>query len=169
MSISKNVLALILILGFFTSCQDDDANNEMEVELNFNCETNDSTINEAEQSLIAECTENNLSSKSEMENALLGEWELIAHGCSIFSEDPQPCINLTFSNDELILVFKDEFQEQTDTFSWEVIEINSSPILEITPSTSLLPIRSICNEYIHGFNLGLTGTSAKEYLYQKVE
>lgn len=164
MSNLKYLVSLITILIFLLSCGKKD-DEEAGI--------NDGLISEMEEKIMADCSENELSSKNEIENNLIGEWQLIGHGNSIFDEEPQPSINLTISNDDLIFEFKNDNVEILDTLSWEIEEINSPAgqffRFNTAPVRSELLVTQFCEKYMYGQTSPLNADPARMYLYEKVE
>lgn len=155
----KKLRILIAMLIFFASCE------------KINISQNDGLIDEGETRLMEECRANPFSSKSEVEAHFIGEWELIGHGNSVFGDEPEPDINLTISDEHIIIEYSDEYEEKVDTASWEIKEMNSpagqSFWLETTPTISTLPIQYFCEDYMYGQTFSINATIGRMYLYKK--
>ena len=155
MNNSKHLIILISIFTFLTSCQKADG-----------------LIDNKEERLMEECSEQPFSSKSALEENLIGEWKLVGYGNSVFEDEPQPDINLTISDTEIIFKFSDEDEELEDVISWEVDEINSPSgqffRLNTTPARSELTLYQFCEKYMYGETSSINSTVARMYLYKKV-
>ena len=166
MSNLKYLASFIFILISLISCIESDNNNDLELN------NNDGIIDEAERAIITECSENRFTSKSEIENNLIGEWELIGHGNSIFQDEREPRIELTISNDDLIIEYQDEHIDWIDTITWEVEEHNTATgqyfSLETEPEISQLTIYNFCENYMYLEISPIVADPAMMYLYQKV-
>ena len=157
----NNLLSLMVILLLLTSCENVDVNS-----------LNDGLIDEAERAIMDECSSNHLTLKSDIENNLIGEWELIGHGNSTALDESEPKIYLTISNDEIVIEYEDEDENWTDTVSWVVEEVNTSAgqffRLETTPYHFEILISNFCENYMYLEVASVRVESTKMYLYEKV-
>ena len=64
-------------------------------------------IDVTEQSLISQCNQSLLTTKSEIENNLIGEWELIGYGNGWSPTISKPCISIKISQNNLLIDFAD--------------------------------------------------------------
>ena len=131
----------------------------------------DGLIDDTERMIMNECMENSLSSKSSIENNLIGEWELIGHGEGWNPDKSQPCGYIIISEDELIFEFRNEYIDITSTHQWHIEEVSSNGNLsfkfKILPeSTEGLSISRFCDNYMYG---DATPRDGNMYLYKKVD
>ena len=179
---------VVILIPFFTlsilSCNKDNDPNMMQekdeqtIMQSYDCtfeqndENMDGLIDDNERAIMNECRENAFTSKVEIENNLIGEWELIGHGEGWVPRISQPCGYLTISMDELVFEFTNAWIDTITTHSWTIKEtesVNDSKIfnLETTPKTTfILPINEFCPEYMFG-NI-TTIIDGNLYLYKKV-
>ena len=82
MKSTKALFSLFIIFSILTACSKKDTTPSAAFDCEFvqNDRDMDGLIDESERNLMEECRTNQLSSKAEIENNLIGEWELIGHG-----------------------------------------------------------------------------------------
>lgn len=136
-----------------------------------NDEDRDGLIDDTERALLTECSENLLTSKTDIEKNLLGEWELIGHGEGWFPTPSQPCGHLTISPDQLIWKWQTIDLDTVATFSWEIEEFTQGSTkhfrLMTTPSQGEgLFMSQFCQNYMYD---DATPVDGNMYLYEKVE
>ena len=163
----KKLVPLLFLLTVLMSCNEDDINRH-------DCVfgQNDESLDAAEENAIMkECYESRLTSKSDIENNLIGKWELIGHGESWGNSNPKPCSYITIINNKLLLFqFKNERMDTATIHSWEVRERGVSGhsfYLFITPAPpySIYP-KIFCNSYMYEDDRPVDGYM---HLYKKVE
>ena len=130
----------------------------------------DGLIDATERALMDECSENAFTSKGEIEDNLIGEWELAGHGgwCGVSS---QPCAYITITADELTFEYKDAVTDTITTYSWELEERNWNGRTLFSLNT--LPeveekifMTNFCSNYMY---IDLTSIDGNMYLYGKVK
>lgn len=172
MKYSKFILIAMLI--FFASCEDTILSNQNDCVFEEN-NNMDGLIDDIERAIMDDCRDNAFTSKSEIENNLIGEWKLIGHGEGWISTVSQPCAYITVLEDALTFEYEHRiggtYYLDTLTFhSWEIEEVNWSGgqyfRLNATPYTSGLFINQFCNDYMYGDG---TSSDGNMYLYEKVE
>ena len=136
-----------------------------------NDEDMDGLIDATERSIMEQCANNALLTKSEIEDNLIGEWELIGHGEGWVSKISQPCGHLTITADDLTLEFENAFVDTVTMHSWEIEELNwgtsSFYSLKASPDNAPgLSISQFCSTYMYGDG---TPRDGNMYLYEKVE
>lgn len=131
----------------------------------------DGLIDDSERMIMNECMENTLSSKSSIENNLIGEWELIGHGEGWIKSNSQPCGYMIISEDELTFEFRNEHIDIVSTHQWEIEEVNSSGSLSFKFNILPEPIEGLsigqfCDKYMYG---DATPRDGNMYLYAKID
>ena len=172
------LLIAVIMLTFCVSCIKDDVIEECQEEAistpyvcTFvqNDSDMDGWIDDTERSIMDDCFQNSLNSKTEIENNLIGEWELVGHGQGWFPQVSQPCGYLTFTADELTFDFNDGHIDTITTHTWELEEVNwpSGPKFKLTISDQIFAmfINQFCFDYMYGDETPVDGNM---YLYQKV-
>ncbi len=165
---------VLIMLMLYTSCKKETTPNTAGT---YDCtfEQNDTSmdgiIDETEQSIMQDCYQNRLLTKSEIEANLVGEWELVGHGEGWVSTVSQPCGYMTITEDNLRFEFRDGSVDELQNYSWEVEETNSSNgvrhILTTTPDPMYgLVMNTFCANYMY---VNATPRDGNMYLYQKVE
>lgn len=167
-------IAFILILNIilFEACKKE---NSLKVDNTNDCffeqidDNVDGFIDETERATMNECSSNLLTSKSEIERNLIGEWKLVGHAEGWLPTISQPCAYLTFSKEELIFEFKNAETDTVTTHSWEIEAINSTGDfrLNILPEyVEGLFVTQFCTNFMYG---DATPSDGNMYLYEKVE
>ena len=161
-------IAFISILFLTFSCNifsDNDPNMEDPEE-----EITDGEIDDNERMIMLECHENRFTTKSEVEENLIGEWEIIGHGAGWSINEPQPSGFLTITEDELFFEFKINTTEFIDTAQWEIVDTvhlgEDVFLLETTPELHKASSMVIfCENYMYRNDVPFDGHM---YLYEKV-
>lgn len=132
-----------------------------------NDEDMEGLIDDTERELMVTCNDNKLTSKSEIEANLIGEWELVGHGEGWVPRLSQPCSYITITEEELILQFENGYLDTLTTHTWEITAHNTGNFsLEFTPNDNAgIFINVFCEDYMYGDGTPLDGNM---YLYQKV-
>ena len=130
----------------------------------------DGLIDENERTLMDECRANAFTSKTEIENNLIGEWELIGYGDGWFPFTSQPCAYLTFTEQELKFEIENFFLDTTFLLNWEIETLDTTGTfyrLKTSEPTKVgLFIGTFCESYMFG---DATARDGHMHLYQKVE
>ena len=159
MNISKTIYIFLILLPFLFACQEEAVES-------------DGVIDDTERAIMTECSANLLTSKIDIEQNLIGEWQLIGHGTTLFQTFPQPNIYLTISEDELIFDYKNTNTTRLDTISWEIEEYNSSAgqsfLMNVTPNYTELVLFQFCENYMFGETSSIND-GGNMYLYEKVK
>lgn len=171
----KPLLFILLVLIISISCNDNNDNEmeieEMEMESN-DCvfeqidDNEDGWIDSTEQAIMNECFENRFMTGQQIEDNLIGEWDLVGHGEGWLPKFSQPCANITFTSNSLIFDYEDEFTDTITTHQWVIKESNNGAyFLEVEPSSYLLTFGTFCEDY---FFFNSTPFDGNMYLYQKI-
>lgn len=160
MNSSKIIIILIAILSFLASCEEENLSQ-------------DGLIDNEEMELMEACSDNLFTSKSEVEEHLIGTWNLIGYGNSADADRPHPSIHLTINETDLTIDYSDEDEEWTETVSWE-IEETSTPAgqffsLKTTPVQYMVKIQHFCKNYMYGIIASVRVDQELMFLYEKVE
>lgn len=131
----------------------------------------DGVIDDNERKIMKECLENPLSSKSSIENNLIGEWELIGHGEGWIPTISQPCGYIRISEDELIYEFRNDRTDIVSVHQWNIQELNSNGSVSfkfnIIPKPTVgLSMSQFCDKYMYG---DATPRDGNMYLYAKID
>jgi len=168
-------LILAIALTLFMSCNKEDTpvdpgNHSCSFEQND--EDMDGIIDATERAIMDECLDNAFTSKSEIEDNLIGEWELIGHGEGWVPTTSQPCAYLTIAADELTFEFENAFIDTTIVDAWEVEKVDWTGGTYYTLKTLSdsyvegLLMTEFCSTYMYS---DATPRDGNMYLYRKVE
>jgi hypothetical protein len=163
-------LATFLLYGILVSC-DDKPNGNHDCEFVQDDSTKDGLIDDTERIIMDDCIKNALTSKSKIENNLIGEWKLVGHGEGWLANKSQPCGYITISSTTLISEFKNKYTDTITTHQWEVIEsmVNGKTYFKLKANPELgegLHFNQFCRNYIFGDD---TPSDGNMYLYEKVK
>ena len=167
-------LILVVALTLFMSCDKEDTfvdPGSHSCVFEQNDEDMDGLIDATERSIMDQCSENAFTSKSEIEDNLIGEWELIGHGEGWIPTKSQPCAYVTITADELTFEYESAGTDTTTMHSWEIEEVNGSGGTFFRLNTfpeyvEGLLITQFCLTYMYGNAMPSDGNM---YLYQKVK
>lgn len=163
---------LLQILIISVSCNNDDNLNANGGGCVFeqNDENMDGLLDEFEESIIDITRANAFTSKTEIENNLIGEWELIGHVEGWTPKISQPCAYITITTDELLFEYQNAHRDTVTNHPWEIEEFN-------TPSTQIFSLK-VVPERVEGLNINefspnymfgnLNVIDGNIYIYQKV-
>ena len=178
---NKAKLKLVLLAIFipsliFLSCKKDkmeegNTNNTSNYDCEFfqNDSDMDGLIDDNERAIMEDCYDNRYFSKSEIEENIIGEWELIGHGEGWDPSMSQPCGYLTVTEEEIVLQYEDSNSDTTTIHTWEIVSAPSgifTLIADPLPALSPLKIYVFCEEYMYG---DATPGDGNMYLFQKVK
>lgn len=174
-----SIFAILIILSLTLSCDRDDEANLPEgatdglqdcmfEQINENM---DGFIDDNERTIMNECRESKITSKSELEDNLIGTWDIIGFGHGWVWSVSQPCSSISITEDNLTFKFSNDFLDTTIISGWEVTEVSTSSG-EIVAEFSIeegLPwffINTVCSQYMFG---DATPSDGNMHLYEKVE
>lgn len=166
------LLSVLFVFGLFilTSCNEDAATiiEDYNCEFIQNDDDMDGQIDDVEQALMQECSDNKYTSKDDIEDNLVGEWKLIGHGQGWSYTPSQPCAYLVITEDELTFKFENAQIDTMTIHTWEIIEnSNNSFHLNLTPFAEIeLAIDVFSEDYMYFNDTPLDGNM---YLYEKVK
>lgn len=134
--------------------------------------SDDGDITEDERALMTECDQNSLISQAEIENNLIGEWELVGFGYGgVGSNVPCPRISMLFSSDKVTTISDGE----VSTSDWKIEEVQTANGTFCCYSLVLFPqlinngfaldINTFCQQYMYADEYGRHGNM---YLFEKV-
>ena len=171
----KIITFLFIAITLLASCT---KNQDKEIiQRNFDCvfEQNDDNldgiIDDAERKTMNDCIQNSLSSKSDIESNLIGEWELTGHGEGWVTKVSKPCGYIVISQDELIFEFQNAYIDTISTHQWEIEEVNWNGVQSFklkvhSGNLEGMNINQFCENYMFGDATPLDGNM---YLYTKVQ
>ena len=133
----------------------------------------DGLVDSTELALMTECSANAFTSKNEIEENLIGEWELIGHGEGWIPIKSQPCAYITIRAEELTFKF-DASSANTGTttvHSWEIEEVNAPGgiffrLITLPDYVEGLYMTQFSSTYMYGNAMPSDGNM---YLYRKVK
>jgi len=134
-----------------------------------NSEANDGFISEIEYTIMDECYDNRLTSKSEIEQNLIGGWELIGYGTFWNPNVTMPCVHLEITENEIINTIRNKTLDTTFIYTWQIKEYNHSNRnyfkLETEPN-HLSQTYVFCSDYMF---YNLVPADLSMYLFQKMK
>ena len=165
MKILNFTLLLVATLTILTSCKKEEIPVDIGCHFEQNDKNQDGVLDATEKAMLKECIKNKFTSKSEIENNLIGEWKLVGFGGL---SNTQPCVYITITADELTFEYKNTYRDTTTIHSWEVEEINTTSFRLITFSDYIeeLSISKFSSIYMFK-SPSIVGGST--YIYQKVK
>lgn len=152
-----------------TSCLDD-----RDLDTDHDCtfvqidENMDGMLSEQEELIIERCSENAFSSRQEIVDNLLGQWELAGYVNGSQSSVSQPCVYLKFNMDELIFFYNDGEINEVTRHDWQIIENLNSGFFSLgvdTDNIGALEMTCFSQDFMFGNSMVLDGNT---YIYQKV-
>lgn len=171
MGFNFNVLIFALIMTVFFSCNDDEMewspNSSHDCEFVENLDSTDGLLDDTERDIISNCSENAITTRSEIATNLLGEWELVGFSDGWQSNTTQPCGYITIMDSELVFEFHSEYLDTISFYNWEI----ENNWLKVTPEDRHLSMTLFCEEYMHGSfsEFGVVTFDVDEYIYKKVK
>ncbi len=131
-------------------------------------ENMDGLIDPTERTIMQLCRDNLLVTKREVEENLIGEWELVGFGTGWFSTLSQPCGFIEISENDLTFHFTDSQIDTVVTSQWAILEFNGQAQFQLETDVNLYSINFInqfCRDYMF---VDATPSDGNMYLYEKV-
>lgn len=163
---------LILISLLLTASCGDDPEESTHV---YNCvfdstdKSDNGVIDDEERAIMNDCRNQSLFSKNDIEENLIGAWELIGHGEGWFVSVPEPCGYLMISEDELRLEFTSAYRDTVSFHEWMIEEVingsGSNFHLRVEPVAHEVAMTVFCESFMYVNNTPVDGNM---YLYEKV-
>ena len=184
MKISIYLLSFLIFFSLLISCLsfEGSANEEFDWEQTNereDCEfvqideNADGVIDSTEQAIMSSCYDNAFQTVAEIEENLIGEWELVGYGDWWGWFKSNPCSYIVIEKDELLYQFTDEKYDTLITFQWDIEKKeNSLPgiiFFELVLEPEIWPrpeMRTFCKEYMYYDYTPLDGDM---HLYEKVK
>ncbi len=162
---------LFVMIALAVSCGDDN-----ETTVSDNCvfeqidENMDGLIDPTERTIMQLCRSNLLNTKREVEENLIGEWELVGFGTGWIGTLSQPCGSIEISERDLTYHFTNSRIDTVVTSQWEIseFEFNGQNLFQLKTEINLFSIKFInqfCGDYMFG---DATPSDGNMYLYEKV-
>lgn len=131
----------------------------------------DGMIDPTERMIMDECAASTLVTKDQIEQNLIGEWQLVGHGTGWLSGESQPCGYIKIVDNELTFRFESSYIDTTVLLLWELETLprGTEPYfrLKVTPDVfDGLYIDHFCEDYMFGDGTPFDGNM---YLYEKVK
>lgn len=169
--LSVSFLSLFLFVGLISCDKPLEENKSLGNDCTFEQidEDMDGLIDDNERSIMDDCMANELTSVSEIEQNLIGEWQLVGHGEGWVPLVSQPCAYITITEESLVLDFKNSTVDTVTTHTWEIEQDALGSLyfyLQTSDSKAALFINQFCDEYMYGDATPLDGNM---HLYQKVK
>ena len=133
MKFSNAIFSFFIIILILSACSKKNTSPRSSNNCEFvqNAADMDGLIDENERNLMDECRMNAFTTKGEIENNLIGEWELIGHGEGWIPSISQPCAYLTFTEEELTFEFQNNNIDTTYQLTWEVETLDTLSLIHI--------------------------------------
>lgn len=172
MKFLTNLCILIFSLSIITSCNKEEyLNGEYDCTFEEIDDNRDGEYDDTEIAIVDECRDNAFTSKVEIENNLIGEWQLVGYIAGWIPTHSQPCSRIIISEEELILEYTDAYTDAVTTYSWEIRETNAAGnqqfSLITTPYSTTAAMGLFCDNYM--YSSVAAPDDADLYIYQKVE
>ena len=169
-SITFQILLLTIVISISSCSDDSDPSNTNDCVFEQNDDDLDGIIDETERSLMEECAKNAFISNSDIEDNLIGEWELIGHGEGWLPTISQPCGYVTFAKSAYSMELHNGLIDTSISGSWfiESIENTSGTSFVLKTDSQFSPLTGakFCPKY---FYADATPRDGNMYLYEKVE
>ena len=174
MQLLKSSFSILIVLILFSACSKTDTNPGA---IPYDCEfvqndgDRDGIIDEDERAKMEECAANVFNSKEEIENNLIGEWELIGHGEGWIPTTSKPCGYITISEKELTFEYHDANIDTTYQLEWIIEEVQFSrgsyfKLNIISGNPIGLQVSRFCKKYMYS---DATPSDGNMYLFEKVK
>jgi len=125
-------------------------------------------FNEFEATTIEECNANQLTSKEDIEQNLIGEWELVGQASGWAIPVNMPCAHIKIEKEELVFTFKNAQIDTVTKHTWKIEEDTrfNEKVYQLTvePLTYGLEIHSFCSNFMYYDYIPLDGDMV---LYEK--
>jgi hypothetical protein len=177
MKLVKALLILISIFSLLLACNKDKIQIQMQNSCDFvqNEDNLDGLLDEEEEALVVECIEDRLNSIEDIEDNLIGEWELIGYSDHRNPSYSQPCAYIVITQNTLTFEFENAEKDTIASYSWAVQEgiwpgglVLEFFIIQLSTSDRVegLEMTHFCTNYMYGNH---TPSSRGDfYLYRKV-
>ena len=148
-----------------------DCNVDYECTFVQNADDQDGRVDDEERAVMEYCSSYGFTTKEEIEENLIGEWELVGYGHGWTADVTMPCSFIEINDDELILDYENSNLDTTLISSWEVVEEMTSNggkrfSFAIGDFFGSFDINQFCNEYMYG---DYTSGDGNMYMYKKRE
>ena len=153
---NKLILAVSILIFILASCE---RNSD---------EISDDTV----QSLISECDQKLFTTKLEIENNLIGDWELVGYEDGWSTTRPNPQILIMITGEKLTIDFESSTLNSITEHEWEISEVEQTNgqkyfKLDFDPKHAAnIGIGSFCEIYMYGDAIARDGNM---YLFEKIK
>jgi hypothetical protein len=124
-------------------------------------------VSQEEENIRTDCSNNLLSSKSEITQNLIGEWKLVGYGAGWIPSTSMPCSEFSFSPSNLVVHYHDSWIDTTINYTWTVEEDQNSGHFFLDTEPSLITgfqINNFCKDFMYFDYMPLDGNM---HIYQK--
>lgn len=132
-----------------------------------NDEAMEGLVDSVERELMRECSENSFTTTKEIEENLIGIWNLIGHGYPWVPHLSKPCAQLRITEHYINYQYEDNFVDTTSVHEWEITvsEIGTFS-LKISPKIDHgLKVTIFSEKYMYYNDIKADGNM---YLFEKV-
>lgn len=134
-------------------------------------ENEDGYIDDSERAIMNSCDDNSFETLAELEENLIGEWELVGYGNWWGWYKSNPCSYIVVEKDELLFQYSNEHIDTIITFKWHIDEHESfgTKKFELILEPEIWPrptIRHFCLDYMYDDTTPFDGVM---HLYHKVK
>jgi len=164
------IVAIAVLSLMIISCADDESYS-YDCEYKENKLGKEGLVDDTELAFIKECNENAFKSKEEIENNLIGEWELIGFGSGWQESASQPCIYIKFAENEMLIDITNADGNKVINNSWfidEIVTTAEQPVFRLNTSPDFIH-EAIITRFSEKFMY--SDSSARDgnmYLYEKM-
>ncbi|MEZ4951351.1 MAG: hypothetical protein R2879_15090 [Saprospiraceae bacterium] len=109
-------------------------------------------VSTEESEIRTECSNNLLTSKSEITQNLIGEWKLVGYGAGWVPSTSMPCSEFTFTASNLVVNFHNSWVDTTINYTWSVEEDQNTGHFYLDTEPSLITgfqINNFCKEFMY--------------------
>ena len=154
----------------FSACQDDDDMNQPTIDVCTFVQNDadmDGEIDATERQIMESCLAEQLTDAEAVKNNLIGQWRLVGYGNSWQPTASQPCAQLTFTLNHLIVDFEDGTTDAASTHSWSIAEQGNGQFrIQADPEVVAGELPTVfCSDYIY---VNSTPVDGNVYIYEKV-
>lgn len=176
------LISLFVFPILLLSCLDFDGDltegiDFVEIEERENCEfvqiddNEDGVIDSTELEIMYSCYENAFQTVAEIEENLIGEWELVGYGDWWGWFKSNPCSYIVIEKDELLYQFTNEQFDTLITFQWHIEErgLPGIKLFQLVLEPEIWPrpaMRTFCSDYMYFDDTPVDGSMN---LYEKVK
>ncbi len=167
LKLSKVLMITATFLLISCDKNDDTSTDNYDCTFVQNDEAKDGLIDENEKQIMLDCIDSAIESKTQLEENIIGAWELVGFGHGWIGSISQPCSLLEFEEDgTLTLQYTNQYIDTTTMHTWEIVSNPDRFTLQITPQpVEYIFISYVCPNYMFGNG---TFSDGNMHLYEKM-